>query len=93
MSETNNPLPDSTAPTASSDEVKRFVEMTGRQKVSLELLLGSTPAAKGKNIRRWETYGAPPTVSILMAYMAKYGFELAEQICAGDGSVVMSTGA
>jgi len=56
-------------------------------KVDLEPLLGFTKTARGKNLHRWELYGAPPMASILMAYFARYGFDLAKEIAAGDGSV------
>ena len=83
-------MSDSIVPVASGSEVTCFVVNSGLTKVDLELRLGFTKASKGKNIRRWELYGAPPMASLLMAYMNRYGLDLAEEILAGDGTVKLS---
>jgi hypothetical protein len=74
-------------PCASSEEVRKFVANSGRTKVALEPLFGFTKTAGGKNLRRWELYGAPPTISILMAYMTKYGFDVAEAMTKAAASL------
>jgi hypothetical protein len=51
-------------PCASSEEVRKFVVNSGRTKVALEPLFGFTKTAGGKNLRRWELYGAPHTPSV-----------------------------
>lgn len=73
-------MSDYEAPTACGDEVKEFVRQSGKTKVELDKLFGGSGASLGKNITRWSLYGAPPTVSILMAYMATFGTELAEEL-------------
>lgn len=83
-------MSDSIAPTASGPEVSCFIANSGLSKVDLELRLGFTKASKGKNLRRWELYGAPSMASILMAYMHRYGLDLANELLAGDGSVPLS---
>jgi hypothetical protein len=68
------------APTVSCDEVKEFVRRSGKTKVELDKLFGGSGASLGKNITRWSLYGAPASISILMAYMAQFGTELAEEL-------------
>lgn len=77
-------------PTVRSEEVQAFVAASGMQKTDLELLFGFTPAARGKNIRRWELYGATPIASVLMAYMARYGFDLAKAVVEGPDEISLS---
>lgn len=76
-------------PTVSAEDVQAFVTASGMQKVDLELLFGFTPTARGKNIRRWELYGATPIASVLMAYMARHGLELAKEIAAGSVNIAL----
>lgn len=45
---------------------------------AVDRLLGFT--SLGRAARRWETDGAPPYVEVLMAYIDKYGPELAEAV-------------
>lgn len=70
-------------PKASEEDVKTFVKTSGMTKVDLEPLLGISRTSKGKSLTRWETYGPPPSASLLMAYMARYGFDLAKEIAEG----------
>ncbi len=66
--------------TASEEQVKQFVKDSGLTKVDLEPLLGISASSKGKTLARWETYGASPMGTLLMAYIARYGTDLAERI-------------
>ncbi len=80
---------DSSPPVASCDDVKRFVATSGMTKVEMERLLGSPGQSKGKNLRRWELYGAPAIASILLAYIARYGWDVARKI-ADEGVIDLS---
>lgn len=73
-------------PTATEEQVSAFIEATGMTKVDLEPLLGLSRSSKGKTLTRWETYGATPMGTLLMAYMARYGFDLAKSIV-DDGEI------
>jgi hypothetical protein len=76
---------DSSPLTASGAEVTAFIESSGMTKVELERLLGISESSKGKTLRRWELYGAPPMGTLLMAYLAEHGFDLARDILEADG--------
>lgn len=76
-------MSDSSLPTASREQVGFFVEQSGMTKVALEPLLGISKSSRGKSLVRWETYGPPAMASVLMAYMARYGFDLAKEIANG----------
>ncbi|USM11526.1 hypothetical protein vBCbaSRXM_81 [Citromicrobium phage vB_CbaS-RXM] len=78
-------MSDSSPLTAASDDVRKFVETSGMTKVDLEPLLGLSGSSKGKTLTRWMTYGATPIATILMAYIAEYGLDLAKKLQDADG--------
>lgn len=75
--------------TASEEQVTEFIKGSEMTKVDLEPLMGLAASSKGKTLTRWETYGATPMGTLLMAYMARYGFDLAREV-AETGRVDLS---